>query len=367
MSLGRVSETNLSRLDEHGVHLPGGDDELLSLGTGVGVEEVSHDEEPDLAGDVAVLLMLASGGTETQDEEDVPGHADLEEHLEVEDAKHAGVKLGAHEEVVDGITRHAVLLTAPDGGEVGDKADEEAAQNGDRQERTELVNGRVERPGTREVQNGKDGEGRVETPVGIAVVAQLLAPGMSKRFAVAPDTREDAVESTLDDEVGPVPGPDLGARIGTRVDEVDKVGTKVGPGLTGLTRGELAIIVSCANPHVPHEDREAGHHGEGAERTSKLKLARVVDLGVLTWPPAVDDMRILRNTLSLVKDACGRGRGRNAIEGGDAVGLAVAIGVAVAIDGAHVARFLLVVLVEVLNKLGGPSTDGGSAGSVFSV
>lgn len=83
------------------VHVPGGDDELLALGARVGVEVVRHEDEADLARDVAVGFVLAHGGAGREEEEDVPREADLEEHFEVEDAKQARVELGAHEEVVD--------------------------------------------------------------------------------------------------------------------------------------------------------------------------------------------------------------------------------------------------------------------------
>lgn len=83
------------------VHVPGGHDELLALGAGVGVEIVRKPHEADLAGDIAVALVLARRGSAGQEEQDVPGQTDLEEHLEVEDAEHARVQLGAHEEVVN--------------------------------------------------------------------------------------------------------------------------------------------------------------------------------------------------------------------------------------------------------------------------
>lgn len=111
------------------VHVPGCDDELLALCAGVGVEVMRHDDEGDLAGDVAVLLVLPGRGAEAEDEENVPGHADLEEHLEVEDAEHARVQLGAHEEVVDGVPGHTVVLSSPEGGKVGNETNEETAHD----------------------------------------------------------------------------------------------------------------------------------------------------------------------------------------------------------------------------------------------
>lgn len=125
-----VGQGNTSKVpeDEHEppllvVDVPGGDDELLTFGTGIGVEVVSHNEEPDFAGNVAVPLPLTSSGAETENEEEVPRHADLAEHLEIQNAKHAGVQLGTHEKVINGIARHAMLFATVQSREVGNEAD----------------------------------------------------------------------------------------------------------------------------------------------------------------------------------------------------------------------------------------------------
>lgn len=300
------------------VHVPGGDDELLALGAGVGVQVVGHDEEENLTRDVAVLLVLASGGSQAENQEEVPGHADLEEHLEVEDAKHAGVQLGTHEEVVDEVAGHAVLLTAPEGGEVGDEADKEAAADGDGQERAKLVNGRVQGPDAGKVQDGQAGHGKVQGQVGVAVVRQLLAALVRERLTVAPDAGKEAVTGTLEDEIRPVPEPRLGVRECAGVDKAGEVLGKLSPGHAGGARRELAIVVRGTNPHVPHENGEEGHHEKGADRATKLSLARVVNLGVLAGPPAVDDA-----DLDIVR-LFGAGLSGGARLGGRA--LAVAIG-----------------------------------------
>ncbi|KAI6749100.1 hypothetical protein HG531_008047 [Fusarium graminearum] len=335
-----VRKRNTSQVpeDEHEapllvVHIPGSDDELFALGAGVGVEEVSHDEEPNLARDVAVLLMLASGGTKTEDEEDVPRHANLEEHLEVENAKHTRVQLGTHKEIIDGVSSHAVLLAAPEGREVGDNANKEAAQNGNGQKRAKLVNGSVQRPDARVMQTGKAGKGGVETPVGIAVVGKLLATLVRKRLTVAPNTREEAVEGTLNNEIRPIPGPDLetGERAG--VDKVGKMGTKLAPRLTLSSRGELSVVVGSTNPHVPHENGKECHHSSSTKRATKLDLTGVVDLRVLARSPAINDVRVVRNALCLFNDGLDRGStvGCGMAIGRMSVAVAVTIGVTIAI------------------------------------
>lgn len=234
-----VGERNASEVpeDEHEtpllvVHVPGSDDELLALGAGIGVEVVSHDEEHDFTGDVAVALPLTSRRTQAENEQKVPRHADLAEHLEVQDAEHAGVQLGAHEEVVDGVAGHAVLLSAVEGREVRDKTDQETAQDGNRQERTEFVNGIVQWPDAGEVQNSQDSKCRIQGDECVAKVLELLASFMRKRLTPAPDTREQAVASTLKDEIGPIPEPGLGVRKSASVHVVDELGSKGTPTLT---------------------------------------------------------------------------------------------------------------------------------------
>ena len=64
----RQGDTSKVPEDEHEapllvVHVPGGHNELLTFGAGVGVEEVSHNQETDLARDVAITLPLAGRGT----------------------------------------------------------------------------------------------------------------------------------------------------------------------------------------------------------------------------------------------------------------------------------------------------------------
>jgi hypothetical protein len=331
---------------------------------------VSHDKEPNLTRDVAVLLVLTSGGAETQDEKDVPRHANLEEHLEVKNAKHTGIQLSTHEEVIDRVTCHAVLLAAPEGREVGGKTDEEATKDGDRQKRAKLVNGCVHRPETRVVQTGKAGKSGVETPVSVAVVGQLLTAFMRKRLAVSPDTREQTVESTLDDEIRPVPGPDLEAGVCACVDKVGEMSAKLTPRLALSTVRELAIVVSGTNPHVPHENGEKEHHGTGAKGATKLELSRVVDLGVLAGSPTIDNIGVLGNALCLLHDRLDRRSTREAVGcdmlvGGVAVGcmaIGVSIGKAVglaisgSVDSPHIVRVCL--LVQLLCESGGTSTGG---------
>ena len=65
------------------VHVPGCNNEVLTLGTSIGVSEVGHYEEEDLARDVAVLFILPCSGCAAQAEENEPRDADFVEHLEI--------------------------------------------------------------------------------------------------------------------------------------------------------------------------------------------------------------------------------------------------------------------------------------------
>lgn len=113
------------------VHVPGDGDHLLTLAAGVGVQEVSHEQEGHLTSDIAVLLVLTSATSEGDEEQDEPRQTDLEEHLEVEPAEQTRVQLCTHEEVIDVVASHSVLSTAHKSRNVGDDRDNEARQNSD--------------------------------------------------------------------------------------------------------------------------------------------------------------------------------------------------------------------------------------------
>lgn len=294
-----VRQGNTSQIpeDEHKapffiIHVPRSDNELLTLGASVGVEVVSHDEEHDFSRDVAVALPLTGGGAQAENKQEVPWHANLTEHLEVQDAEHTRVELSAHEEVIDGVASHAVLLSAIEGRKVRDKADQEAAQDGDGQKRAKLINGIIQRPDAGEMQNSQDSKCCVESDKGVAVILELLASLVRKRLTPAPDTRQRAVANALKDEIRPIPEPSLCVGKSASVHVVDELSSKGTPTLAGSTRRELAIVVGGTDPHIPHEYREKNHQGQSTKGTAKLELARVIDLGVLTLAPSINNPSI---------------------------------------------------------------------------
>lgn len=64
---------------------------------------------------------------------------------------------------------------------------------------------------------------------------------------------------------------------------------KFAVGLALGARGKVSIVVCRANPHIPHQQREADHHGGDPSRAAEFKVARVVDLGVGALLPAIDN------------------------------------------------------------------------------
>jgi hypothetical protein len=61
--------------------------------------------------------------------------------------------------------------------------------------------------------------------------------------------------------------------------------SEIFPGLVFLGHRELSIVVGGADPHIVHDDREAGHQSGCAKRSPKLELVRlaVMTCCLLTW------------------------------------------------------------------------------------
>lgn len=221
-------------------------------------------KEAYFARDVAVHLVLPRRSTEGDQEQDIPGKSDLEEHLEVEDTEHARVQLRTHEEVVDRVSGHAVLRATSDGREVRDERNQETRQDGHAHQGSKFVDERVqlEQPGG--MQGERNEDGGVPGPNGGAVIRQLLAPLVRKRTSLKGDSREEHVAESLKDEEDPVDRPCLEGRECALVHEVTEVGEEIGQALTLRRQGQLAIIVCRSNPHVVHEKWEPNHHGQHA-------------------------------------------------------------------------------------------------------
>jgi hypothetical protein len=189
------------------IHIPGRDYAFFSFGAGIRIQEMHHTEKSYFAGDIAVLLVLPSCCAEGEEKKDVPWYSDLEEHLEIEQAKHSWVELGTHEEVIDWIAGHAVGGTSEDGGDVCDKGGKEARDDGDGHYRPEFVNDAVDFEEAGCVKNGRESEGSVQRPNTGAIVDELSVSCMGERFAFCVDSGEEKVAGSFEQEEGPVYRP----------------------------------------------------------------------------------------------------------------------------------------------------------------
>jgi hypothetical protein len=61
--------------------------------------------------------------------------------------------------------------------------------------------------------------------------------------------------------------------------------SEIFPGLVVLGHRELSIVVGGADPHIVHDDREAGHQSRCAKGSSELELFRLAVMAccLLTW------------------------------------------------------------------------------------
>lgn len=164
--------------------------------------------------------------------------------------------------------------------------------------------------------------------------------------------------------------------------------SELSPALAGSAGGELAAIEGGASPHVPHEDGEEEHHEPGAYGAAELELARVVDLGVLAWLPAVHHVAFRGNSVCVnrilsVRRAVGVTVAMSigmtiGVTVGMAVGITIrvtvcmAVGMTVRVTVGSAIDGLDVVLVQVLDELGGATAGdalarGGGLSRFFEV
>lgn len=283
------------------IHIPSRDDQLLSFRACIGVKKVSEDKETHFLRNIAVVLVLPGCGCARQEKEDVPWNTDFEKHLEVEDAEHTWVELGAHEEVVEEGAGHAVFGSSEKRGEVRSNGDEEAGDDGDGHNWSKLVEDGVEWENSGDVENSGEGQSGVHTPHTRAVVRQLDIVLKRQRLSMSPNTRQETITRHLKDSKHPINDPSLCARESPSVSEVRKVSEEITKALAFLASWEFAVVVGRADPHVVHEQGEANHHGGNTEGAAELFVPRVIDLGVKSWLPAFDDhgLRLVGGKLSL--------------------------------------------------------------------
>jgi len=187
-------------------HVPGGDDELLALTAGIGVEPVRQQEEADLGSDVTIQLVLLNRGGDRDQEQEEPRQTDFEEHLEVDEAEDSRVQFGTHEEVVYEVSSHPVLRATSDSTVVGDEADGDSGENSDAHVGTEIVDQVRNGKQARNVEDAGCDHGDPESEDGIAEVIQTDIVTVGDRIALGPDTGKGDVKHDLIDEEKPVRG-----------------------------------------------------------------------------------------------------------------------------------------------------------------
>ena len=269
------------------VHVPGRHDEFFAFAARVRVQPVRHQQQTDFSRNIAIVLVLPGSGSQRYQEQYVPGKSDLAEHLEVDQAEHPGVELRAHEEIVHEVAGHTVLLAAVDGRNVCYDRHPETRNNGDRHERTELVDNIVQLEQTGEMQTQRHDDRRPPRPHGATIVVQPQPILVRQGLALGPDPRHQTVASTFEDGERPIHGPGFRRRpcavvyhLGHAIEELSKR-------LPIHRPGKLAVVVSCSNPHVVHQSWEADHCRRHAPRASKLEMAGAVDFWVHARAPAV--------------------------------------------------------------------------------
>lgn len=155
-------------------HVPRWDNQLLPLGARVGVEVVGEGQEGSLWGDASVDLVLLEHDGKPQQEQNIPRQADLEEHLQVDDAD-SGVQWSTHEQVVDVVARHAVVVLGnKQRVHVKTNGEGEPIENGARHDLREVVEDVVELEDARPVHGEHEGQRRVERRIRVTEVWQLL-------------------------------------------------------------------------------------------------------------------------------------------------------------------------------------------------
>jgi len=205
------------------IHVPGSGDKMLSFGARVGVGIVGHNQEQDFTRDVTVSLILTGSSRTAETEQNEPWDADLVEHLEVQDAEESRVELSTHEEIINRVASNAVLRSTNKRLNIGDETVEIAGKDGNRHERTEFIQERIDGKQASAVQDSHDEDSEVEAGIGRAMVLQLLPAEVSKRLAIAGEAGHEDVTGSFKNDVCPVDTPCTKVREGTGVDKMTKM------------------------------------------------------------------------------------------------------------------------------------------------
>ena len=105
------------------------------------------------------------------------------------------------------------------------------------------------------------------------------------RNRVAPDlscggyARHSQVEDRLEHQEHPIDRPCLQGRECSSVNQMEHVLSKLTPGHIWF-RGKFSVVVSRADPHVPHQQWKADHHRADTPTTAEVEMWVEVDPGI---------------------------------------------------------------------------------------
>jgi len=164
--------------------------------------------------DISVVLVLLEATRNRESKEHEPRDANLAEHLEVDGAD-AGVEGGAHEEVIDNISGHAVGGLGEDGVEIGEERNPPAEDHSDRHDGPVVVDecGKAEDVVVVEDESGDDVEVHAEIRVAVVHEGLVAQRGDGKTFLLV--SGNDEGDEELEEKVATVDFPcvEVGIRI----------------------------------------------------------------------------------------------------------------------------------------------------------
>lgn len=153
---------------------------------------------------------------------------------------------------------------------------------------------------------------------------RVVAAGLDSSLRACSNTCQDSsgcqvssrenenIHDGLRQEERPENRPGLGRWVCSLIDEVSKMTAELSPSLTSSRQRQLAIVVSRANPHVPHQQGETDHQGCDAEGTTKFEVIGFA-IGIL-WGLFLD-CRICRLVLRCVPTSAPRSTHLDSLNG----------------------------------------------------
>ena len=241
--------------------------------------------------DSTIKFILLTCARDSQEEHDHPRNPDLGPHFQVNGAN-TRVESGAHEHIVDEVTRHAHLFTTCDGPKVCPKRYRETPDHGNRHDVPVVVYDFGEAEYVIVVKDRGGDEGEVDGVERVAFVHESLVSQRWDRQAFLHITWHDPCKKELVENETGIHLPRVKVRAGVlregrwvrrlcftpRGQRRRTDITNVGPHLVdkrfnsrnGSREDEFAIIEPETYPQVVHEHRKSDHHGGDPPWSTKL-------------------------------------------------------------------------------------------------